>query len=231
MELSHSWKAKRYSTKQEIPCISFNLKVHYRIHKRPPPTPTLRQINSLRASPSYFPRSILILCSYLRRGLLSSLFPSGLPTKPLNLQRPEQCAVYIYIYIYIHTHTHTHIYIYIYTWQPAACVYTAAGKIINCAVPVNGILLRPTAVLNCGFYFNDEIMKQASSRLWDAAWTHWLLYSMYVYIATRRAWPSITLAQYEPCLNNLDINQGYPQIGDFQGRLSQTLLFGWAFIL
>jgi len=84
MELSHSWKANRYSTRQEIPRILFNLKVRYRTYKRPPPIPILRQINSLHASPFHFPRSILILCSYLRRGLLWGLFHSGLPTKTLE---------------------------------------------------------------------------------------------------------------------------------------------------
>ena len=169
MELSHSWAANRYSTCQEIPCIFCNPKVHYRIHKRLLPVPILRHINSLLASPSHFPRSILILCSYLHRGLLCGFFPSGLPSKT-----PEPPTAW--------TTQRVHI------WQPTVCVYTATDEIIHCTVTVYGILLWSTAVLECDFYFNDEIKKQASCGLWDTAWTHWLLYSTYVlYLSPRSA--------------------------------------------
>ena len=41
MEQSPFWEANRFSATQEIPGISWNPKVHYRIHKSPPPVSIL----------------------------------------------------------------------------------------------------------------------------------------------------------------------------------------------
>ena len=78
MEPSPSWEANRSSASQEIFCIVWNPKVHYRIHKC---VPILSQeIQSITPHSTSW-RSVFILYSHLRLGLPSCIFHSGLPPK------------------------------------------------------------------------------------------------------------------------------------------------------
>ena len=54
MVQSPSWEANWFAASQEIPRISWNPKVHYRTHKRPPPIPILGQPNPVHITTSLY---------------------------------------------------------------------------------------------------------------------------------------------------------------------------------
>ena len=82
-------KLTGFAASQEIPRISWNPKVHYRTHKRPPPVPILSHPHPVPTIPSHFLKIYLILSSHLRLGLPNGLFRSGFPTKTLCTPLPS----------------------------------------------------------------------------------------------------------------------------------------------
>jgi len=75
------WEANSHSASQETPHLSWNIKVHYFVHKSLSMTPILDQINPVNNFPPISIRSITVLSSPLYLGLLCSLFTSDFPIK------------------------------------------------------------------------------------------------------------------------------------------------------
>ena len=68
-----------FAANQEIPCILWNPKVHYRTHKRPPPVPILSQLHPVPTTLSHFLKIhlsiILSSTSWSPQWSLSPRFP------------------------------------------------------------------------------------------------------------------------------------------------------------
>jgi hypothetical protein len=77
------WEANNHSATQDIPRLSWNQKVHYRVYKSRPLAPTLSQMNPVHILSPYFPKVHSNLSPHLHLGPPSGLFPSGFPTQIL----------------------------------------------------------------------------------------------------------------------------------------------------
>ena len=83
MEESPSWEANWSSGCQEIPHILRSSKVHYHIHKCPPPVPILSHNNPIHALTPHFLNIHLNIILPSMPGSSKWFFPSGFSTKTL----------------------------------------------------------------------------------------------------------------------------------------------------
>jgi len=92
MVQSPSWEANWFAASQEIPRILWKPNDRYYTRKRPPPSLSWASLIQSTYPHATSCRSIIILCTLLRLGLLSGLFTSGFRTK--NLYAPLSSPIH-----------------------------------------------------------------------------------------------------------------------------------------
>jgi len=85
IQQSPSWESNRFSASQEITRILWNPKVHYRIHKWPPPVPILSHLDSVHTPTSHFLK--------IHHNIILPPMP-GSPKWSLSFKHPHQYLVY-----------------------------------------------------------------------------------------------------------------------------------------
>ena len=99
-----SWEANWFAASQETPRISRNPKVHYRIHKRPPPVSILDQPNPVNIPTSHLLEihPNIIHPSTLRSPQWSLFlrFPHQDPIHPLSLPIRATCPAHLILLVY-----------------------------------------------------------------------------------------------------------------------------------
>jgi hypothetical protein len=90
MQQIPSWEANRFSARQEISRISRNPKVHYRIHKCPPPFSILSRLDPVHTPTSQFLTIHFNITLPSTTG--SPLFPSRFHTKTLRTPLLSPCV-------------------------------------------------------------------------------------------------------------------------------------------
>ena len=100
MQQSRSREANPFSASQEIPRILWNPKVHYRIHKCPPPVPILTQINPVHAPTSHFLKTHLNVFLSPTPGSSKWFLPQVFPPNPV-------CTARLFHACYLHSPSHS----------------------------------------------------------------------------------------------------------------------------
>ena len=105
MVQSPSWEANWFAASQEIPRISWNPKVHYRTHKRPPPIPILGQPNPVHIPISHLleihPNIIHPSTPRSPQWSLSLRFPHQDPIRPLSSSIRTTCPAHLILLHFI----------------------------------------------------------------------------------------------------------------------------------
>jgi len=105
MEQRFSLEANRLADCQEIPLILWNPKVHYRIHKCPPPVPVLSQLDPVDTPTSHYlkihPNIITSSASGFIQWALSITFPHQKPVHASPLPIRATCHAYFILLDFI----------------------------------------------------------------------------------------------------------------------------------
>jgi len=101
MQHSPSWVANRFSISQEITHILLNPKVHYLIHKCPPPVHILSQLDQIHTQHPTSWRSILILFLQLHQWPLTLKFPYQNPVYASPLPKHATCTAHLILLDFI----------------------------------------------------------------------------------------------------------------------------------